>query len=203
MDIKVNGVAYASWGDVPLDLRTAIAGSGIDPSGPPPEEPAESDLDEEDELDRLVRLAEAKAAGTLDPDTDLGPRPVVADAPRGPTFEIGGQSYRSIDELPAEIQPAFRLELLGVAPSGQARVPAALRDASPEPPETSATDRGHGSPVETDPIETETLADRSAQPDEAEDLIAKAPLLSKGSKIAIAVMWLVIVALFIASRMVG
>lgn len=198
MDIKVNGVAYASWGDVPLDLRTAIAESGNDLSVSASAGPAALDVDEEDELDRLVRLAEAKAAGTLDPDADLGPPPVLGDAPRGPTFEIGGQSYRSIDELPAEIQPAFRLELLGPASSGQARLPAALRNATPEAFETASNDPGPGRP-----IETETPAGRSTRPDEAGELTDEPPLLPRGTKITIGVMLLVIVALFIATRMVG
>lgn len=197
MDIKVNGVAYSSWGDVPLDLRTAIAASGAG-SGPRSVEPEDPDLDEEDELDRLVRLAEARAAGTLDPDTDLGPPPVLDDAPQGPTFEIGGQAYRSIDDLPAEIQPAFRLELLGPPSVGPARVPAALRGDAPVEPGTPGTDG-----VRQRPVGPEVTADRSAGPGDAEEITAKPPLLPKGTRITIGVMLLVIVALFIASRMVG
>lgn len=185
MAIIVNGTPYDTWDDVPQRLRIAIANSGAEE----PEAP-DAPVEEVDELDELVRLAdaaEARRAG-IEPDAPPPPPPPPPGPPAevAPTFELNGQVYRSIDDVPAEIREALRLQLLGPpAPSLQPRVPAALDGVAPPnlgavsaPPSMGGT----GLPSAYEPIQRPSLLSQ----------------VSMKYRIAMAVMLLLIVAIYVA-----
>ena len=188
MGLKVNGIAYESWDAVPAELRIAIAASGTDAAGS-----SESDepVEEEDELDRLVRLAEERERGVTAPT----PPPPATDCP---TFELNGQTYTSLDQVPGEIRGALRLELTGPPQrTVEARVPKALigsaQPSAPGQPGKAASGSAPRAGISGD------RAGAAAPDDEFE----RPPMLPMRTKVAIGVMLLITAAMFIAIRMVG
>jgi hypothetical protein len=123
MNIVVNGQQYASWDDVPDEIRTLLGSTGALPDS---------------NHDGVPDLFEG------------GPLPTSETTVQSTTIDVDGVTYHSLEDVPPEVRSA--LAAAGLLGARSSNPPSASRQVTPtsQPPQPSGEVLLNGVPVAAD-----------------------------------------------------